>query len=87
MRKCQLFSCILMACVGDLVGANDKVWSGHGEVDGVDVVVGGDVSQAGDLASVSLRLQLLNVFQSADRETKKSKSGTHMMQDPHRFAD
>lgn len=65
-----MFSCLLITCLCGPVCADDKLWSANNEVDRLDVVEGG-VSQAGDLASVSLPLQLLNVLQSAGREFKK----------------
>lgn len=71
MRACHSVSWLLAGFVCGFVCADGDTRSGRDVVDKVEDVVGGDIAQVGDLASVSLPLQSLDLSHSGRRETIK----------------
>lgn len=61
MRTCHSVSLLLTSIARGVVFAESETLFGGNRIDKVENVVGGNIAQAGDLASVSLALQSLGV--------------------------
>lgn len=71
MRTCHWVSWLLTGFACSVICADGDIQSGRDVTDKMEDVVGGNVAQVGDLASVSLPMQSLSVPQSEGVETMK----------------